>query len=346
MPPKRFHCSANLCLPFNIIPSVETFTRRADTGTNTTLLSICDLPALHPPSECNATMEKSKAEGGRLPRYSAIYWWYTSSRIADSIQRIKVWERLQIHLRDIFCAECEAFKKRIQSITQEKWRLKSVIIFFIYTQYDRPCYRLDFSGTQPTNLTFTHYYSHFGDPLIRILRKNTKNTGWANDKSNVHSYIFSPRLPFVFLHKASKLRDLEQWKNFRRWMRTEPGPKHLQEKAQQQWIMQKLFSFFPHSSNPLLPSGAVQNIWCQTLPQDGLYQWTCGQSVSVRLWLCLCKPVNSLQRLWSESVHTQTKCWIYLVTLAFIRMNMHIQSAEAHSSLLSNPVTFDTYLAG
>lgn len=107
MPLKRFHCSANLCLPFNIIPSVETFTQRADMGTNITLLSICDLPALHPPSECNATMEKSKGEGGRLPRYSGIYWWYTSSRIADSIQRTKVCERLQTACK-IFCA-CRMF---------------------------------------------------------------------------------------------------------------------------------------------------------------------------------------------------------------------------------------------
>lgn len=90
---KHFHCSANLCLLFNIIPSVETFTQRAETGTNRTLLSICDLPTPHPPSECIATMEKHKGEGGRLPRYSGSYWWYTSSRIEDWVQRTDVRKR-------------------------------------------------------------------------------------------------------------------------------------------------------------------------------------------------------------------------------------------------------------
>lgn len=90
---KHFHCSANLCLLFNIIPSVETFTQRAETGTNRTLLSICDLPTPHPPSECIATMEKRKGEGGRLPRYSGSYWWYTSSRIEDWVQRTDVRKR-------------------------------------------------------------------------------------------------------------------------------------------------------------------------------------------------------------------------------------------------------------
>lgn len=98
VPLKRFHCSANLCLLFNIMPSVEIFTQQAEMGTNITLLSICDLPALHPPSEWNATMEKCNGEGGRLPHYSGIYWWYTSSRIADSIQRTKVWKRLARYL--------------------------------------------------------------------------------------------------------------------------------------------------------------------------------------------------------------------------------------------------------
>lgn len=68
--------------------------RRADTGTSTTLLSICDLPAPHPRSECKATMEESKGEGGRLQHYSGVCWKYTSSRVAHSIQATKVWENL------------------------------------------------------------------------------------------------------------------------------------------------------------------------------------------------------------------------------------------------------------
>lgn len=96
---RHLNCSANLCLPFSIIPSVETFTERAGMGTNITLLSICDLLALHPPS--SATMEKSKGEGGGLPHYSGMYWWCTSSRITDSIRRTKVWERLQILAQEV-----------------------------------------------------------------------------------------------------------------------------------------------------------------------------------------------------------------------------------------------------
>lgn len=91
---KAFYFFANLCLAFNVIPSAETFTQRADTGTGITLLSICDLPAPHPRSECEATMEESEEEGGRLPHYSGAYWKYTSSRIAHSIQTTKVWENL------------------------------------------------------------------------------------------------------------------------------------------------------------------------------------------------------------------------------------------------------------
>lgn len=98
-----FHCSENVfAFQYNpICGYIQSESRDGNKNTNITLLSICDLPALHPPSECSATMERSKGEGGRLPLYSGIYWWYTSSRIADSIQRIEVWERLQTHLQDI-----------------------------------------------------------------------------------------------------------------------------------------------------------------------------------------------------------------------------------------------------
>lgn len=91
---KAFYFPQNVCLAFNIIPSAETCARRADTGTSITLLSICDLPAPHPHSECEATMEESKGEGGRLRHYSGVCWKYTSSRIAHSIQATKVWENL------------------------------------------------------------------------------------------------------------------------------------------------------------------------------------------------------------------------------------------------------------
>lgn len=65
---KHFHFLARPCLTFNITPSVETFTQRANAGTNITLLSICDLQALHPPSERSSTMEKRMGEGGSLLR--------------------------------------------------------------------------------------------------------------------------------------------------------------------------------------------------------------------------------------------------------------------------------------
>lgn len=71
---------------------MKTFTRRANAGTNITLLSICDLAALRPPSECSLTMENCRGEGGSSLGYSVIYWWYTSSRTGDSIQTVKEWE--------------------------------------------------------------------------------------------------------------------------------------------------------------------------------------------------------------------------------------------------------------
>lgn len=68
---------------------MKTFTQRANAGTNITLLSICDLAALRPPSECSLTM--GKGEGGSSLHYSVIHWRYTSSRTGDSIQTRKEW---------------------------------------------------------------------------------------------------------------------------------------------------------------------------------------------------------------------------------------------------------------
>lgn len=92
---------------------------------NITLLSICDLPTLHLLAECSATMEKSKGEEGRLPRYSGIYWCYTSSRIADSIQRTKVWERQQNPLARYFVQDVRLWRWNRFKNSQEKYWLKN-----------------------------------------------------------------------------------------------------------------------------------------------------------------------------------------------------------------------------
>lgn len=113
---KRFHFFAKPYLTFNITPSVETFTRRANAGTNMTLLSICDLPTLHPPSECSPTMERRRGEGGILLCYSLIHRWYTSSRIGNMIQTMKEWEKPHP-----VCSTWGTWRRRFHLLQQIGW---------------------------------------------------------------------------------------------------------------------------------------------------------------------------------------------------------------------------------
>lgn len=123
---KHFNFFAKSCLTFNITPSAETFTQRANAGTNITLLSIYDLPALHPPSQCSPTMEKCKGEGGRSHRHSLIHWCYTNSRIGDSIQTMKEWE----NPRPVFSTQ-GIWGSRFHLFQQIGWKLNIFMIAIV-----------------------------------------------------------------------------------------------------------------------------------------------------------------------------------------------------------------------
>lgn len=122
----HFHFFANPCLPFNITPSVKTFTQRANAGTNITLLSICDLPALCPPSEGSPTMEKG--EGGSTLRYSVIHCRCTGSRTGDSIQyRQRKSEKIHsvCSAQEIWDGKDSSLLHQMEKENFDKWRMQT-----------------------------------------------------------------------------------------------------------------------------------------------------------------------------------------------------------------------------
>lgn len=187
---KHFHFSAKPCLTFNITPSVETFTQRANAGINITLLSICDLPALHPPSECSPTMKKCKGEGRRLFYYSLIHWWYTSSRMGDSIQTMKEWENPHP-----VCSTLGIWGSRFHLLQQTGWKLNifmtaiilrtfkfSFFFFAVSWKILRPC--CDKQHSRPSSESLRKRLSSWVCVLVHFRTSGSDEAQKPHEKAN------------------------------------------------------------------------------------------------------------------------------------------------------------------
>lgn len=172
------HFFANPCLPFNITPSVKTFSQRANAGTSITLLSICDLPALHPPSESSPTMEKG--EGGSALRYSVIHCRCTGSRTGDSIQfRQRKGEKIHS-----VCSAQEIWDGKKENF--DKWQMQTS-----WEPTDSVC------GRRKIDLLFPLPVLKNVETLSHLSRPRTSNTG-----SRVQDPTKKP--PFPLLLQASR----------------------------------------------------------------------------------------------------------------------------------------------